>query len=373
MEQNIPIRVLQVVTQMARGGLETMLMNYDRYIDHKKVQFDFLEHREYETEFDPEIILLGGKIYRLPKLNPFGPHYLHALDRFFKTHPEYQIIHVHMDCLSSIPLKYAKKNGVPVRIAHAHSISEIKNAKYPLKMLLKKGVPENATDCIACGREAGEWMFGGHPFSVLNNAIDAEKYAYNEQVRAEVRSEFGIEPGTLAVGHVGNFGYPKNHTFLIDIFDSLLKRRQDCRLILVGGGSLQDEIRQKCAKLGIEDQVFFTGRRSDVERLLQAMDVFVFPSHYEGVSLVSIEAQAAGLPSLFSENIPSECIITEGIVKQMSLAKSADSWAAEIIEASGRKRGDTLMQIRKNGFDVKHNALRLQEFYLDKWKSINMQ
>ena len=166
------IRILQIVTQMGRGGLETMLMNYDRYIDHDVIQFDFLEHWNTVTDYESEILEFGGKIYRLPRLNPFNPYYLHKLNSFFKDHSEYRIVHAH--------LKYAKKNGVPVRIAHAHSISEIKNYKYPVKLFFKKAILTTATDFIACGKEAGQWMFSGRPFSVLNNAIDAEKYIFND-------------------------------------------------------------------------------------------------------------------------------------------------------------------------------------------------
>ena len=364
------IRILQVVTQMGRGGLETMLMNYDRYIDHDIIQFDFLEHWDTVTDYDPEIQQLGGKIFRLPRLNPVNPNYLHALNQFFIGHPEYQIVHAHLDCMSGIPLRYAKKNGVPVRIAHAHSTSEIKNYKYPVKLLFKRSILKNATDFIACGQEAGQWMFNGRPFSVLKNAIDAEMYSFNEHTRAEVRSEFGVDSDTLVVGHVGSFWYPKNQPFLVDIFSSILRIRKNARLILVGVGPTEKEIRQKCESLGLQDKVIFTGLRSDVNRVLQAMDVFVFPSHYEGLSLVSIEAQAAGLPCFFSNNIPSECIVTKGLVKQLSLQESSDSWAGEILKAVGRERPNTLRQIRKSGFDVKENAALLQQFYIDKWEGL---
>ena len=369
-DQNMPLRVLQIVTQMGRGGLETMLMNYDRYIDHNVVQFDFLEHWQSVTDYDPEIAQLGGSVYRLPRLNPFDKRYLRELDHFFKTHPEYQIVHAHMDCLSGVPLKYAKKNGVQVRIAHAHSTGEIKNLKYPLKMMLKRNVTRYASDCLACGSEAGQWMFGGRQFSILNNAIDAEQYAFNSQIRSEVREELGIGSDVLVVGHVGSFGFPKNHTFLVDVFYELLKSRQNSKLLLVGEGSLKKEIQNKCEAIGIQENVVFAGRRNDVNRLLQAMDVFVFPSHYEGISLSSIEAQASGLPCIFSESISPECIITEGLVSRMSLQKPADAWANQVIAVSGKKHTDTLMQIKKHGFDVKENAAWLQKFYLDKWKNI---
>ena len=147
-----PVRVLQVVTQMTRGGLETMLMNYYRHIDRSKVQFDFIEHRDRMADYDAEILEMGGKIYRLPRLNPFSGRYLHALDGFFAEHPEYRIVHSHLDCMAGIPLQYAKKHGVPVRIAHAHNSSQEKNLKYPLKLIYKRNIPVYASDLFAVRR-----------------------------------------------------------------------------------------------------------------------------------------------------------------------------------------------------------------------------
>ena len=167
-----PIRVLQVVTYMGRGGLETMLMNYYRNIDRDKVQFDFLTHRDERWDYDNEIESLGGKIYHLPKLNPFSKNYLNALDKFFNEHKEYQIVHCHQDCLSGVVLKVAKKNGVKFTIAHAHSASQDKNLKYLIKVLAKKNIKKYSDKMFACGGEAGKWMFETDDFEVLNNAID---------------------------------------------------------------------------------------------------------------------------------------------------------------------------------------------------------
>ena len=280
-ENEQPIRVLHVVTQMTRGGLETMLMNYYRHIDRSKVQFDFLEHRDYMADYDEEILSLGGIIHRLPRLNPLSPGYLHAADRFFANHPEYHIVHSHLDCMAGIPLKYAKKHGVPTRIAHAHNSNQDKNFKYPMKLLYKQSIPRYATELFACGQEAGKWMFCGRSFTVLNNAIDAEKYIYSAGVRAEVRQELGIEQQTLVVGHVGRMSPQKNHAFLITVFHALLQKHADSKLMLVGCGNLEADIRKQCESLGIADRVIFTGVRNDVNRLLQAMDVFVMPSLYE--------------------------------------------------------------------------------------------
>lgn len=283
--QKHPIRVLQVVTQMTRGGLETMLMNYYRHIDRSQVQFDFLEHRNYMADYDAEILELGGRIHRLSRLNPISQHYLRELDRFFTDHPEYRIVHSHLDCMAGIPLKYAEKHGIPTRIAHAHNSNQDKNFKYPMKLYYKQNIPQYATKLFACGQEAGKWMFGNHPFSVLNNAIDAKQFAYSAEVRQQVRAELGIEKNTFVLGHVGRFSPQKNHAFLVDVFHAVHGLCPNSCLLLIGEGELEQEIRQKCANSGIIDYVVFAGIRNDVHRLLQAMDVFMLPSLYEGLSL----------------------------------------------------------------------------------------
>lgn len=362
-----PIRVLQIVTQMTRGGLETMLMNYYRHIDRTKVQFDFLEHRGYMADYDEEILALGGRIHRLPRLNPLSREYLTALDRFFADHPEYRIVHSHLDCMAGIPLKAAQKHGIPTRIAHAHSSNQNKNLKYPIKLICRQSIPRYATDLFACGQEAGRWMFRGYDFTVLNNAIDAEKFVYDESIRAEARQEFGIDPQALVMGHVGRFSPEKNLKFLIDVFYSLAQKHTDSRLLLVGSGPLEAAIREQCNKLGIQDRVFFAGVRSDVNRILQAMDVFVLPSLYEGLGIVAVEAQAAGLPCIASDRVPEECVRTSGLVHFLSLKENPDRWAQEVLQQIRIKRTDRSSEIRRNEYDIRENAKWLEDFYLTHW------
>ena len=167
------VRILHVVTHMNRGGLETMIMNYYRTIDRGEVQFDFLVHRQERADYDDEIEELGGVIYRVSRLNPFSKKYKKELETFFQLHPEYAVIHVHQDCMSSVILKIAKKCGVRVRIAHSHSASQTKNIKFVIKKIYQKQIHKYATKLLACGNDAGKWMFQGVEFEVLNNAIDA--------------------------------------------------------------------------------------------------------------------------------------------------------------------------------------------------------
>lgn len=357
------IRVLQVVTYMGRGGLETMLMNYYRNIDRDKVQFDFLTHRDERWDYDDEIESLGGKIYHLPKLNPFSKSYLNALDKFFKEHKEYQIVHCHQDCLSGVVLKVAKKNGVKFTIAHSHNANQDKNLKYLIKVFEKRKIPKYADKLFACGDEAGRWMFNTDNFEVLHNAIDTDLYTYNKEKADKVKKEFGIE-NKFVVGHVGRFSTQKNHEFLIDVFNEVQKVKEDSVLMLVGDGDLRPEIEQKVRDLQIENKVIFTGVRSDVNDLMQGMDVFLFPSLYEGLGIVLIEAQAAGLRCVISDTIPKDGVLTDDVTC-ISLAQSPVVWANEILKYQKYKRSNNKEIIKKADYDIKNNAKTLEQFYIE--------
>ena len=363
-----PIRILHVVTYMGRGGLESMLMNYYRHIDRDRVQFDFLTHRSFRADFDDEIESLGGKIYHLPRLVPWNPSYRNALNHFFTEHKEYKIVHVHQDCLSSVILKCAARHHVPVRVAHSHNSNQDKNLKYIVKLYYRKQIPKYATALFACSQEAGNWMFHGTPFWVMNNAIDAKQYQVDTQPAQQVRRALNISDHSLVVGHVGRFSTQKNHTFLLKVFSEIHKIIPDSKLLLVGDGSLRTQIERQAKLLNIDKQVIFTGIRSDVSELMQAMDVFVFPSLYEGLPVTLVEAQAAGLSCFISDKVPSECKITD-LVTQIPLDVPASQWAKIILKTHTSTRKNTYAQIAAAGYDIVEDAKWLQKFYLEQWKA----
>lgn len=349
---------------MNRGGLETMLMNYYRHIDLNKVQFDFLVHRNDRADYDDEIEALGGTIYRLPRLVPWSGIYQKTLDTFFQTHPDYRIVHVHQDCLSSVILKAAQKNGVPVRIAHSHSANQDRNLKYPIKLWYKRSIPQYATALFSCGKDAGDWMFNGASYQIVNNAIDAAAYTYDSVLRAEIRSKLGLND-ELVVGHVGRFSPAKNHPFLLDVFTALLHQEPSAVLLLAGDGTNMEKMQLKAQELGIADHVRFLGIRSDIADLMQAMDVFVFPSLYEGLPVTMVEAQAAGLPCIISDKVPPECVLTDGLVDIMPLSAKPEIWAEKILGKRSTQRTNHCGEITAHGFDITTEAIKLQEFYLE--------
>lgn len=362
-----PIRILHVVTYMGRGGLETMIMNYYRHVDRSKLQFDFLVHRFERAEYDDEIEAMGGVIYRLPRLVPWSISYKNALNGFFADHREYQIVHVHQDCLSSVILKAAEQNKVPVRIAHSHSSSQNKNLKYLVKLFYRRQIPKYATDLFACSKDAGNWMFCGAPFHIVNNAIDTKKYIYSQEIRSSMRTHLGISEDQLVVGHVGRFNPVKNHKFLLDVFAKLTELDANAVLLLVGDGELRTQAEEKASKLGLADKVIFTGVRSDIPALMQAMDVFVFPSLYEGLGIAVVEAQAAGLPCFISDKVPLDCKKTD-LVKQIPLQAPPEQWAEQILAAQSSERKDTYSEIVSAHYDIVENARWLENFYLEQWK-----
>ena len=325
------IRVLHVVTYMGRGGLETMLMNYYRFMDRENVQFDFLVHRPFEGEYDAQIWKMGGRIYHVSRLLPWSIRYRQELKQFFREHPEYRIIHVHLDCFSAVVLKCAKDCGVSVRIAHSHSAGARKDLTYLLRLHCKRRIPAYATDLLACGTAAGDWMFSGHTYGLMPNAIDLELFHYCKVEAQKVRQELHLE-GCKVLGHVGRFHPAKNHGFLIKVFEEVRKREPDARLLLVGDGDGGEEIARKVREAGLENEVIFTGDRSDVYRLLQGMDLMVFPSLYEGFPVTIVEAQATGLSCLISDRISPECILVEELVEVCSLEESPEKWTEHIFK-----------------------------------------
>ncbi|MFC0698905.1 glycosyltransferase family 1 protein [Anaerostipes butyraticus] len=348
---------------MRRGGLETMLMNYYRHIDRNKVQFDFLVHRDYESDYDQEIQALGGKIYHISRLIPWSKLYRKKLCAFFKEHPEYRIVHVHQDCLSSVALECAQKCGIPVRIAHSHNSNQDKNWKYIVKLYYMRFIPEFATDFFACGKEAGDWMFRGHSYSLLKNAIDSEKYRYSPERAKQVRKKLQVED-SIVIGHVGRFNPQKNHGFLLKIFKECEEINPNVRLLLVGEGEEQEKIEEKAKEMGLYNKVIFTGARSDVNDLMQAMDVFVLPSLYEGLPLTMIEAQTSGLHCVISETVPDECVVTKDLVRYCKLEDKPSEWAEIIMQQSLLPRKSHDQEIKDSGYDITSAAQNLEDFYV---------
>ncbi|MCM1262452.1 MAG: glycosyltransferase family 1 protein [Butyrivibrio sp.] len=362
-----PIRILHVLGRVALGGAESRIMDLYRNIDRDKIQFDFLVHSSQKEYFDEEIEALGGRVYRVPRFKVYNIHsYKKAMKSFFAAHHEFRAVHGHMTSTASIYLPIAKKAGIPITIGHARSAGDAPGFKGLITKLIRYPLKYKADYCLACSKKAGETVYGKRwvrkgKVEVIPNAIDAKKYIYDEKVRTELRDKMGLTD-KFVIGHVGSFREAKNHTFLIQIFEQIYKKRNDAILLLLGEGSLMEKIKRQVLEAGLSDVVWFLGNKPDVDSYYQIMDYLVFPSLYEGLPGSIVEAQTAGLRCLVSDTVTNEVGITE-LVEFYSLDKTAKEWAARVLETADYIRGDRLDSIKRAGFDIGAQAVRYSEIY----------
>ena len=364
------LRVLHSVSNMDRAGIETMLMNYYREIDRSVVQFDFLANKPAPGEYDDEIRGMGGRVFVSPGLNPLRfPRYKAFMADLVSGSPDIRIVHAHNEAMGYYALQSAKDAGIRVRIAHAHSTRIIRDYKYPLKLVCKRLLPGAATDCWGCGRDAGIFYFGEKRWNasgfILRNAIDVSKFAFQPEVRQRLRLSLGLE-NSFVIGHVGRFNIAKNHSRLLDIFAEIAKAAPDARLVLVGAGELEEAMKEKTRTLALEDRVRFMGQMTNVSEWYQIMDCFLMPSLFEGLPVVGIEAQAAGLPCFFSERVTDEVLLSPN-ARRISLDASDGEWAKEILRVRqadvDRASGADL--VCRAGYDIHEEARKLQNLYLE--------
>jgi len=358
-----PIRVLHILNAMNRGGAESMVMNLYRAVDRSIIQFDFIVHSEKKGEFNDEIEQLGGKIYVCPKFKGHNIfQYKLWWETFFREHKEYRILHSHIRSCASLYIPVAKKHGLKT-IIHSHSTSNGKGFKSLAKKILQYPLRYQADYLVACSKEAGEWLFGKAylrrgKYMIIPNAVDVKKFSLNENVRNDYRKQLGVE-GKIVFGNVGRFHESKNHMFLLDVFSEIHRRNGNTVLMLVGDGYLRSVIENRIHQLGLDNSVILTGTRSDVPNLMQAMDVFLFPSLWEGLPVTLVEAQAAGLPCLVSDRITTDADISN-LIHRLSI-DDVSKWAD--LALSPLERHDVSKEIKASGFDIKDSAKFLTTFY----------
>lgn len=367
-----PIRILHVLQRMEAGGTQALLMNIYREIDRSKVQFDFLVEYEEKQFYDDEIEALGGKIFRTnfrENLNIIS--FTKYLNKFFKNHDEYHIVHVHTYSIGYFVLSAAKRAGVPIRIAHSHNNDTVRDYKYIPKLVMQRLYTKNATDLFACSNEAGLYLFGDKPFKVLKNVIDSSKFKFNEKKRKKFRMDLNLTD-KFVVGNVGRLHSQKNQSFLIDIFKEIKVRKKNAILIIIGQGPLEQQLKRKVISLALSDSVIFLGNRKDMDYIYQSMDVFIFPSLFEGFGISAVEAQASGTPSVCSDRLPAEVEVTP-LFKSIGLDIDPSVWAKNAIDFSNNSYRQKNMQkyIVEAGFDVKMEAQNLEKYYLDKYNHSN--
>ena len=317
---------------------------------------------------------MGCKVYKLNGMWVRKPcdyiKYNKMLDDFFSKHNDYKVLHLHSTSKNYPVLKYAKKYTIPIRISHSHNID------FQTNNLLKKFVGncfkplliKYSTDFCACSKIAGEWLFGkkitnSNKFKVIHNAVDYKKFEYSEAKRKLIRKELGILENTIVLGNVARFEKQKNHEFLIDIFYEYQKENPDSKLLLIGIGSLEDKIKAKVKELGIENKVIFLGFKQNVDEYMQAMDYFIFPSLFEGLGLVLIEAQASGIQCFTSKDVvPLDVKVSEAI-EFIPLTSSAKEWSNLIMQKE-KKRVNNFNSIKEAGYFIEDVVEELKEIYV---------
>ena len=348
-------------------------MNYYRNIDKDKIQFHFLCDEDSTNIPYEEIEKMGGRVIIIPPYQRLY-EYQKELYRIFKEN-KYKIVHSHISTLSVFPLRIAKKAGVPIRIAHSHSTSNKKEWKRNLiKNILRPFSKLYANQFFACSELSGRWLFGEKAFKnnsikIINNAIDLEKFKFNKEKRDEIRKKLKIDENIILIGHIGRFVTQKNHEFLIDVFNEIIKKRKqenfDSKLILIGQGNLKENIIEKIKYLGLQDYIIFTGQTTNVSDYYNAMDIFVLPSLYEGLPVVGIEAQANGLLCEFSTDMTKETKVLN-TTKFISLKETAKKWAKIILEDyKNFKRKDTFDEMTQNNFNIIEEAKKLEKYYIN--------
>ena len=361
------IRVLQIMPAMDTGGMETFVMNLYRSIDREKVQFDFLYHYDKPCFYDREILSLGGQITKLTVRQDNNlPRYLRELREFFTAHPEYRVIHGHYSGFGMFYNTVARKCGVPVRAGHSHNTAYEHNLVGQLDRVMSSQFDRELTDRFACSQRAGEMLYGSHPFKVLPNGVNTALFARHDPAdRAALRKELGVAEDEILFGHVGRFTQQKNHAGLLTLFASLKKEMPRARLVLVGGGALEQQVRQQAKELGLENSVIFAGVRGDMQRFYHAMDVFLLPSLFEGLPVVLVEAQAAGLPCFVSDTVDPGAAFAKNI--HYLPLNDTGAWVQSIVTSDLSRDPDARSRAIEAGFDVRTSAQYLQNFYLEQY------
>lgn len=364
-----PLRVLQILRSMEVGGAETLVMNLYRHINRSRIQFDFLlfSDRGY---YEPEILELGGVIHRLPYLTDVGLlSWLRQLGRFFRAHPQYRIVHSHLNTISGPILMMAKRAGVPVRIAHSHACYPCYPSRQrPVKGAFRSLVRRTASHFYACSRQSGVWLFGAsrsHLVRVLHNGVDLQHFEYSTSARNDVRAELGLHESDIAVGHVGRFDANKNQGFLLRLMAELAAMGVARELVLVGTGPCLADVTADASRLDVSGSVHFLGFRTEVGRVLSALDGFLLPSLYEGMPVSLVEAQASGLPCFVSDSIDPGVAIIPADVTFLPL-HDPKSWVERLsvlTQRDSQERIDRHRVLSKAGYDICSVSQELAAFY----------
>lgn len=365
-------KILHITGAMNVGGTETMLINLYRKINNEII-FDFISYSNKESYYDKEIEELGGRTIRLTPPNEVG--FIKAIDdirKIIRENGPYDVVHTHMMFNCGVAMIAAYLEGIKVRVSHAHTTADISNSllRKSYALVMKVLIRIFSTDFLACSNAAGKYLFGNNilknkKYRILPNYIDYEKFI-NYNSKTSLREELGLNKEDLLVCHIGRFISAKNHEFLIDIIKDMVVLNNNIKLILVGVGDEEDNIRKKVYELYLSNNVYFLGLREDIPYILKSVDLFILPSISEGLGLVLLEAQSSKVPCLVSEAIQNEVDLGLNLITQITLDKGSKVWANKalnIIEKKQPMKVDIMKSIQEKGYDLSSILKKLMSVY----------
>ena len=342
------------------NGIMSAVLNFAKAMP-DDIKFDVVYFHQTEQTRKADIEALGGRVYKINRPSP-KDFTSKEMNSFFKQHKgEWEVLHIHAPHFAVFIAPAAKKNGIEKICVHCHSTEFSLKGNSKRNEIFAQYSRKFINDKFACSKIAGEFWYGNKPFKVINNAIDCKKYVYSEESRNIIREELNLDDA-FVVGHIGRCDIPqKNHPFLIKIFSEILKIKPNSTLLLIGAEE-NEKVVQHCKRFNVYENVKFLGFRNDIDKLLSACDVFLFPSTKEGLPVSIIEAQAAGLPILLSNSVTDEVCVTE-LVTMFSLNESEKSWAKKTIEIYRQKRQNTFEQMQRSGWDINESMKILIDYY----------
>jgi glycosyltransferase involved in cell wall biosynthesis len=349
---------------MQYGGIEAFIMNYFRNLDLSKFQIDFVQHGVGNGVYDSEILNKNSKIFYVPTRSRHPIGNIKELKKIMQS-SNYDIVYSHMDAANYYALKIAKQCKVSCRISHSHNTQYLTNniLKKMILSIVKQFIPKYATHLLACSQMAGRWLYSRNAFDVIPNAIDFNKYQYSERMRKDIRESLNITDDVFVIGHIGRFEYQKNHEYIIKIFQDVFNQRSNSILVLVGIGTNYSNIQKMVNDLGLQENVRFLGKRSDIQAILSAVDCFILPSRFEGLPLVLVEAQASGLPCFASKGVSAESNIL-GLVRYIDINQSSSVWAEKILAEDMQRTLFSREEFIKTGYEITDATKKLERLFL---------
>lgn len=370
-----PTKVCMFCERWESGGIESFLNNILLHMNLQGMAVDIVTACLKDSVFTAGLEARGVHFYELSGHQRNMPRN-HRMFRDLLRERKYDVVHLNL--FQGLALYYAhiaKQEGVPVRIVHSHGAGLRNSRTKKLKLLLhafgQQCWSADATDFWACSTAAARFLFGEQmaacPLSIIPNGIDTEQFRFDEKIRSISRQDLGVDSSSLLIGSVGRLSQEKNQAFLLDIFSKVIKHQPNSKLILVGDGEQRDQLKEKAHQLNIADDVIFYGATQDVPALLCTMDLFVFPSHFEGLGIAAVEAQAAGLPVLCSEGIPNETHLTDWI-NALALHTGPEAWAEKALDMMAKKIDRTrgAEAVKAAGFDVQDVAREIEQKYKER-------